>query len=174
MTMRLRSVALALCFGLSGCGASLPSLSTGSLFGGDAAKSAAPQITNDPMSRAMQVGTTSARALKCGFNFDPVKLRAQFLATESPALTNPADGEKVSRMYDISFSGISKAVADQGESYCTAEKTRKIKEALNRHLTGDYSPTPPEPVVDDGGLFGDFGSSSDSTYKDNNPMRRGE
>ena len=30
----------------------------------------------DPTSRAFQVGSTSARAVKCGYNFDPNKLRA--------------------------------------------------------------------------------------------------
>jgi hypothetical protein len=179
MTTPHRNVALALCLGLSaglaGCGASIPSLTTGSLFGGEAAKNAAPQVTNDPTSRAMQVGSTSARAIKCGFNFDPVKLRTQFLATETPTLTNPADADKLGRMYDVAFNGISKAVADQGEGYCTPSKTGKIKEALNRHLTGDYTPTPPEPVVEDsGGLFGDVGSSSGSTYKDSNPWKRDE
>jgi hypothetical protein len=162
---------------LTGCGASIPNLTTGSLFGGEAAKPAAPQVSNDPTSRAMQVGTTSARALKCGFNFDPVKLRSQFLAAEMPALTNPADATKLSQIYDISFKGVSKAVADQGEGYCTEAKTQKIKEALNRHLAGDYTPTPPEPVAqDDGGLFGGFGSSagSESTYKDSNPWNRNE
>jgi hypothetical protein len=176
MTMQYRTVALALCLSLSGCGASIPNLTTGSLFGGEAAKPAAPQVSNDPTSRAMQVGTTSARALKCGFNFDPVKLRTQFLAAEAPALTNPADVDKLNRIYDVSFNGVSKAVAEKGEDYCTPNKTQKIKEALNRHLTGDYTPTPPEPVVEeDGGLFGGFGSSSsESTYKDSNPMNRNE
>jgi hypothetical protein len=176
MTMQIRYFALACCFCLSGCGASIPSLTTGSLFGGEAAKPAPPQVSNDPTARAMQVGTTSARALKCGFNFDPVKLRSQFLAAEMPALTNPADATKLSQIYDISFKGVSKAVAEQGEGYCTEAKTQKIKEALNRHLAGDYTPAPPEPVVqEDGGLFGGFGSSSsESTYKDSNPWNRNE
>ena len=165
---------IALSFTMSGCGASIPGMTTGSLFGGDAAKPAAPQPTNDPTSRAMQVGSVSARALKCGFNFDAVKLRTQFLATESPALTNPADADKLGRMYDVAFNGISKAVADQGEAYCTPTKTQKIKEALNRHLAGDYTPAPPEPVVEESGLFGDFGSSPGGTFKDSNPMRRDE
>ena len=55
---------------LGGCGASLPSLSTGSLFGGTS-KLRTPVIQNDPTSRAIEVGATSARAIKCGYNFDP-------------------------------------------------------------------------------------------------------
>ena len=165
------SVLGALC---SGCGASLPSLTTGSLFGGAPAKPAAPpQIPNDPMSRAMQVGTTSARATKCGFNFDKVKLRTQFLSTETA--TNPTDAVKLGQMYDVSFNGISKAIADKGEEYCSVSKTAKIKEALNRHLAGDYTPTPPEPVVEDSSsLFGDVGASDGDKFKDSNPMNRNE
>ena len=123
----------------------------------------------------MQVGTTSARAVKCGFNFDPVKLRTQFLAAESTALTNADDAAKLGKIYDVSFTGISKAVAGQDEAYCSPAKTAKIKEALNRHLAGDYTPAPPEPVVEeDGGLFGSLSSSGNSVYKDSNPMRRDE
>ena len=174
--LRIRALGIgALCVGLSGCGASIPNLTTGSLFGGDAAKAAAPQPANDPTSRAMQVGTTAARAVKCGFNFDAQKLRTQFLAAEAPTLTNPADAAKLNQIYDVSFNGISKAVAEQGESYCSQAKTQRIKEALNRHLAGDYTPAPPEPVADDGGLFGGFGSSSSgSPFHDSNPMNRNE
>ena len=165
--MRIQALVAAGIAGLlcSGCGASIGNITTGSLFGGSssgAAAPAAPQVVNDPTARAMQVGTTSARAQKCGFNFDPVRLRTQFLAAEGPALTNPADAAKLSQIYDTSFNGLSKAVAGQGEDYCSASKTRKIKEALNRHLIGDYTPTPPEVVADEGGLFGDVGAGSSS------------
>jgi hypothetical protein len=173
----LPALGLSLVLGLtlSGCGASLPGLSTGSLFGGDSATAPPPPPPNDPTSRAIQVGATSARAVKCGFNFDPVKLRTQFLANEALALTNPADTDKLSQVYDTSFRGISKAVADQGEGYCSPNKTRTIKEALNRHLTGDYTPAPPEPLEeDDGGLFGSLGGGSGSEYKASNPWERND
>jgi hypothetical protein len=181
--MTLRSISkvcaltLGLCSALSGCGASLPNLTTGSLFGASAAgqpAAAAPQVTNDPTSRAVQVGTTAARAQKCGFNFDSVKLRTQFLAAESATLTNPADAAKLNQVYDIAFNGISKAVASKDEDYCTDNKTRTIKEALNRHLAGDYTPSTPEPVADDGGFFGDVGSTNGERFKDSNPMNRNE
>lgn len=178
MTLRDLLAALSASLLLSGCGASIPNFTTGSLFGGDAAKptaAAAPQVSNDPTSRAVQVGTTSARALKCGFNFDPVKLRTQFLATESATLTNAEDAAKLSKVYDIGFNGVSKAVASKDESYCTSVKTAKIKDALNRHLAGDYTPTPPEPQVEEeGGLFGSVGGTADGGYKDSNPLRRDE
>lgn len=175
VTARALGIGVCLCISavLGGCGASIPNLTTGSLFGGSsAAPAAAPQVSNDPTSRAIQVGTTSARAQKCGFNFDAVKLRTQFLATESA--TNPADAAKLGQVYDIAFNGVSKAVVAQSEDYCTPHKTATIKEALNRHLTGDYTPATPEPVADDGGLFGDLGTSDSSGYHDSNPMKRNE
>ena len=132
-TARLCLMALAT-VSLGGCGASLPSLTTGAVFGGGAA--AKPAIQNDPTSRAMEVGATSARAIKCGYNFDPAKLKNQFLTAET--------------------------LAAKGADYCSKAKTDKIKEALNRHLAGDYTPSPPEPVEQDEGLFGGAPSSSSS------------
>ncbi|MGQ0457602.1 MAG: hypothetical protein ACT4OU_11130 [Hyphomicrobium sp.] len=157
MTARVPLIALtAVC--LAGCGASLPTFSTGSLFGGAAATSAPPPPQNDPTARALQVGTTAARAQKCGFNFDPVKLRTQFLAAEGGA--SPADAEKLGRIYDTAYRGVGKAVVDQGEAYCSSQQTTKIKIALNRHLAGDYTPSPPEPVEEEPSLFGGSPSSA--------------
>lgn len=151
---------------LGGCGATIPGFSTSALT---ANKPAAPP--NDPTARALQVGATSARAIKCGFNFDPAKLRTQFLAAE--ALTNPAETEKVQKIYDTAFNGISRAVAGQGESYCTEGKTGEIKEALNRHLAGDYTPTPPKPEVVDEGLFGSVSSDADGDSDYRKKMEKG-
>jgi hypothetical protein len=139
---------------LGGCGASLPKLSTGSLFG---AKTENPiDRDNDPATRTMDVAATSARAIKCGYNFDPSKLKNSFLTTQSAG--NPGDLPKLTQIYDASFNTVSKALADKPD-YCTAEKTAKIKLALNRHLAGDYTPSPPEPVEDDS-LFGGWGKST--------------
>ncbi len=102
----------------SGC-SSGSGLSTGSLFGGatEAAAPAAPAgPANDPTSRAFQVGSVSARAVKCGYHFDPAKLRTSFLATESTAVA-PADLPRVEKVYDTAFNGVTKAVAGQS-GYC--------------------------------------------------------
>ncbi len=161
ITNALRTATVtALLMMVGGCGASIPGLSTSALT---PAKPAAPQ--NDPMSRALQVGSTAARALKCGFNFDPVKLRTQFLAAE--AVAAPTEADKTGKIYDTAFNGISKAVAGQSEAYCTEQKTADIKEALNRHLAGDYTPTPPKPQEpEDEGLFSGVptDSNGDSEY----------
>ena len=141
---------------LGGCGASLPKLSTGSLFG---AKTENPiDRNNDPATRTMDVAATSARAMKCGYNFDPAKLKNNFLTTQSAA--NPGDLPKLTQIYDASFNTVSKALVDKPD-YCSAEKTTRIKMALNRHLAGDFTPSPPE-VVEDDSLFGGWGKSSSS------------
>lgn len=141
---------------LAGCGASLPGFST-------SAVNKAPPDNNTPTNRAFTVGATAARATKCGYNFDPVKLRTQFLASE--AATDPAGTESVGRAYDTAFNGVTKAIAGQGEGYCSRQKLATIKDSLTRHLAGDYTPPPPAPVEEDG-LFGSLNSSNsgDSEY----------
>ncbi len=150
----------------SGC-SSGSGLSTGSLFGGatEAAAPAAPVgPANDPTSRAFQVGSVSARAVKCGYHFDPAKLRTTFLATESAAVA-PADLPRVEKVYDTDFNGVTKAVAGQS-GYCTPEKTADIKASLTRHLAGDFTPAPAKPAPkEDGGWFSNWGGAGDSGPK---------
>lgn len=159
-------------FALAGC-SSLPSLSTGSIFGGSSAPAAqapanlSPVATSDPTSRAFQVGTVSARAVKCGYNFDPQKLRASFLAAEVGGGASSADVPRIEQIYDVSFNGVAKATASD-PNYCTEARTREIKTELGRHLAGDFSPTPRKQVAaESGGLFGDLASSSSD--KDTSP-----
>ena len=129
-------------------------------MGGNSAKAPEPaQAQNDTVSRALQVGTTTARALKCGFNVDPTKMRTQFLTAETAA--NPGDAAKITQVYDTAYKGVSRAVATQGENYCTEKKVAVIKAALTRHLAGDYTPAPPEPQEEEEeGLFSSLGSGS--------------
>lgn len=146
--------------GLAGCsGSGSELLSTGSLLG--ESKPAAP--VNDSTSRAFQVGTVSARAIKCGFNFDPAKLKLNYLTYERQQPGAP-DMAKVERTYDVSFNAVAKAVAAEGE-YCSDTKTREIKKDLGRHLAGDYTPSAPIPKEDDGGLFSGWGSSDGQPMK---------
>ena len=152
---------------LAGC-SSLPGLSTGSIFGGSNAPSGAtnvqsaadvsPVVTSDPTSRAFQVGTVSARAVKCGYNFDAQKLRTSFLASEAAAGTDATT--RIQQIYDVSYNGVIKATAADPR-YCTEQRTKEIKADLNRHLAGDFTPPPPKKVVaESGGLFSDWGDSS--------------
>ncbi|CAA2139836.1 hypothetical protein [Hyphomicrobium sp. ghe19] len=153
---------------LGGCGASLPSLSTGSLLGGGSKAAAENANPNDPVARTMDVAATSARALKCGYNFDPAKLKNQFLSSEAAA--NPPDAAKLTQVYDTAFNGVSKSLAEKGADYCSELKVAKIKLALTRHLAGDYTPSPPEPVEEEGLLSG-WGGGGGSNSSDEGGAR---
>ena len=153
-------------FALVACGCSGSSgVSTGSLFGGSsapavpAASAEQANPSGDPTSRAFQVGSTSARAVKCGYNFDPTKLRANFLATEAAGV-NAADIPRVEKVYDTAYNGVAKAVATQPD-YCSAEKTADIKANLTRHLAGDYAPAQVKKVPEQGGWFSNWGGAQD-------------
>ena len=153
---------------LSGCsgGPSLPSLSTGSVTpqqGAAAAPAAAeqPGTKNDPTQRAFQVGSTSARAVKCGFYFDPVRLKQQFLASEA---TLGAAGEaitKIEKIYDVSFNGITRAITPR-EDYCTDAKSKEIKADLTRHLAGDYTPVQRKVAAKEDGFFSGLFDGADN------------
>lgn len=163
-------IVVAVAVALAGC-SSGSGLSTGSLFGSGeaatpvAAPAGAAGPVNDPTSRAFQVGSVSARAVKCGYNFDPAKLKANFLATESTAIT-PADLPRVEKVYDTAYNGVTKAVAAQ-PGYCTPGKTADIKANLTRHLAGDFSPAPVKQVAKpaDDGWFSNWGGSGDGGPK---------
>lgn len=185
------TLALAACSG----GPSLPSLSTGSVSGdtaqptqtatANAAATATPgapaaptagtpiatpaaqpePVKSTPTLRAYQVGTTSARAVKCGFYFDATQLKQQFLAAEAAQGTAIADMANVEKVYDIAFNGVTRGVQGQ-DGYCTAAKTKVIKEDLNRHLAGDYSPRPTEKVAkEEGGFFSSLFDGGDEVEK---------
>ena len=149
LTLALVATALAGCSGASG-------ITTGSLFGTGAKPAADTTPVNDPTMRAFQVGTVSARAIKCGFNFDPAKLKTNYLAYERAMAGPGADMSKIEKIYDVSFNGVAKAVAGEAD-YCTPEKTQTIKADLARHLAGDYTPSPPKAAPPEEGLFSGWG-----------------
>jgi hypothetical protein len=155
---------------LTGCSgsSSLPSLTTGSILGGPEkfAAAADPASINDPTNRAFQVGTVSAKAIKCGFNFDPAKLKNNYLTYER-TLAPGADMAKIERIYDVSFNGVAKAVAGDSD-YCTDAKAKAIKADLTRHLAGDYSPAAGQKVAQDSdSIFGNvFSGDSSSSAKE--------
>ena len=148
LMLALVAASLAGCSGSSG-------LTTGALLGEDKPP-AAP--VNDAPARAFQVGTVSARAVKCGFNFDPAKLKTTYLAYERQQ-PGAQDTAKVERIYDVSFNGVAKAVAAEGE-YCSEAKTKTIKADLGRHLAGDYTPSAPPPAQQEDGVFSGWGGGS--------------
>ena len=147
---------------VGGCSGS-SGLSTGSLFGGSPEPAAAPAVAanpaGDPTSRAFQVGATAARAVKCGYNFDPVKLKTNFLANETVSVT-AADVPRVEKVYDTAYNGVAKAVAGQAD-YCNPARTAEIKASLTRHLAGDYSPAQAKKETAEPGWFSNWGAGGD-------------
>jgi len=155
---------------LGGCAnAPLPSLSTGSLFGGSANAGAAgaaaapakPALKNDPLARTLQVARVSARAQRCGFHFDPSKLKANFLGAEGrePG-ADVAALAKLDQTYTVTFNATLKVISAE-ESYCSDARIAHVKGDLTRHLAGDFGPSPafeapeePGLVSFGGGLFG--------------------
>lgn len=163
------------CLTLAGC-ANAPSLTTGSLFGSkpdaQAAAAAPPEVRNDPISRTLQVSRTAAKAQRCGFHFDAVRLKGSFMASEgSQAGADVAELAKLDKVYTGSFNGTIKA-ASADETYCSDARTKHIKGELARHLSGDYAPGQAfqDPNADDdGGVFAGSGGLFDpkgpGTYK---------
>ena len=149
---------------LTGC-SSAPSLTTGSILGGPAKPATAdPASINNPTNRAFQVGTVSAKAIKCGFNFDPAKLKNNYLTYER-TLAPTADMAGIEKVYDVSFNGVAKAVAGESD-YCTDDKTKAIKADLSRHLAGDYTATAlPKDAANDDGIFGNLFAGDTSGHE---------
>ena len=151
----LTAVAVAIAGCSSGSG-----LTTGSTATVNPAGPVVPK--SDPSGRALQVGSVSARATRCGYNFDSAKLKTKFLASEAGLGSPPADIAKLDKIYDVSYNGVTKAVAEKGD-YCSDNKTAKIKADLNRHLAGDFTPSAREVRPEEPSLFsGVLGDATES------------
>lgn len=118
---------------------------------------------SSPTDRAFQVGSVSARATKCGYNFDAAKLKAAYMANEMGRGT--ADVTQVEKIYGVAYNGVMKAAVED-PNYCSDRKTQTIKADLNRLLAGDFEP-PKKAVIaqkqDEGGMFDWFSGSSQET-----------
>lgn len=156
MVLARTQVILAAALALAGCSGS-SALTTASLTGGGngpaAAAAPAGPPPSDPTSRALQVAATSARATRCGFYFDPQKLKSSFLAAEAAQGAGPEQLQKIEREYDFTRASVAKKIAED-PGYCSDLKTQEIKRDLNRHLAGDFTPTPKKPEKQEGLLAG--------------------
>jgi hypothetical protein len=135
---------LAACGNSSGGGGS--GLSTASILGEApaAASGDRPGITkDDPMARPVQVAWTSARAQKCGFNFDPGKLKANYMAFEQRSGADAARLGQLEKTYDMTVVKIGGTIGSP-DTYCTDRQSGIIKADLQRHLTGNFEPNFPE------------------------------
>ena len=158
---------------LAGCGSSSNTsagLTTASILGEGSAASSGETLgirNDDPMARPVQVAWTSARAQKCGFNFDAASLKSTYLAYEASQGGNVASAEKI---YDQTANTI-KTRTGPAEDYCSDRKSREIKADLQRHLAGNYTPNLPQPKAEVAqcGLFGgqcDSGEKKEFAPKD--------
>jgi hypothetical protein len=101
----------------------------------------------------------TARATKCGYNFDPAKLKANYFSAEAALGTPSEEIAKLEKIYSVAHNGVMKAAAEE-PNYCSEQKTAQIKEDLGKLLAGDYTPTQRKVVEeDDGSLFSGWGSS---------------
>jgi hypothetical protein len=136
---------------LAGCGGG----ASGFLGGAAPAAADAPGTMSDdhPMARPIAVAWTSARAQRCGFYFDPAKLRTSYLAFEAKQ-SAPEQLAKAEKTYDSTFKTIRERVTEDAD-YCSNAKSAEIKKDLNRHLAGDFAPNfPKAKVVESCGFFG--------------------
>jgi hypothetical protein len=144
---------------LAGCNGS----ATGLLTGATAADAPGKLGNDDPTARPIAVAWTSARAYRCGFHFDPAKLKASYLAYEAKQ-SGPDQLAKAEKSYDTTFKTIRDRVS-RDPDYCTDGKSKEIKADLTRHLTGDFTPKLPQPKVVEGcGFFGCSEAKSDEAF----------
>ena len=101
-----------------------------------------PLSNEDPLARPVAVAWTSARAQRCGFYFDPAKLRTSYLAYEAKQ-SNAEQLAKAEKSYDSTFKVIRDRVSSDPD-YCTDKKGAEIKADLQRHLAGDFTPKLPQ------------------------------
>ena len=138
-------------------------------------------LTNaDPMARPVAVAWTSARAKRCGFYFDPAKLKINYLSYERTQGATPEQLANLEKAYDSSFR-VTTDRASADADYCSDSKGLAIKADLQRYLAADYTPNlPPPKQVANCGFFGCGTNTSDEPFntkkfwadKDKDPKAR--
>ncbi|HRD77505.1 MAG TPA: hypothetical protein PK264_16485 [Hyphomicrobiaceae bacterium] len=130
---KLKMGALLAALALGGC--SSGGITTGSILGVSAAKAPAAE---DPSTRAIHVAATSAKALRCGYNFDTERLKASYLSWEGRSGQPPEQMGKIAQAYDFSYQSVTRSIPN-AEAYCTDAVAREIKPDLTRYLAGDFT-----------------------------------
>lgn len=94
-----------------------------------------------PENRAVQVAWTAARAQYCAFGMNRDKLRADYLAFERKRGAPVESLQQLERTYDVTFQTFFARVKEIPD-YCSPQRIAEIRPDINRHLKGDYSPSP--------------------------------
>jgi hypothetical protein len=135
---------------------------------------------SDPLARPVAVAWTSARAKRCGFYFDPAKLKINYMNYERSQGAASEQMAKIEQAYDTTFRTISDKIAGDA-GYCSDRRGIDIKADLERHLAGDYNANLPQPkAVASCGFWGCPEAISDKPLdskkfwddKDKNPRGR--
>ena len=167
MLRRALSVVM-LTVGLAGCSGSGGGVSTASILGGESAPAAgavaAIPPASKPSDRAFQAGAVSARATKCGYNFDADQLRASYLAHEAGRGASNDEVSQLTQVYNVAHNGVMKASAEDPD-YCNQRRTNEIKADLGRLLAGDFEPPRRQaaPKQEDGLFSGWFDGGAGSS-----------
>jgi hypothetical protein len=137
--------------------------------------------TNDsPMARPTAVAWTAARAKRCGFYFDPAKLKVNYLAYERTQGATSEQLANIEKAYDQGYKFTTDKINTDAD-YCNERRGLEIKQDLQRHLAGDYRPNLPVPKqVANCGFFGCGVDTSNEPMdskkfwqeKDRNPTNR--
>jgi hypothetical protein len=130
---RIASIVVALALGACSSGSGL---TTGTLLGSAPKQAAAPPPPETATDRALHVGTTAARAQRCGYVFDANGLRQSYLEFE--AQQAPDQRVKAEQSYDFTVAKVAKGIATDAD-YCSEGQTAVIKRDLNQVLAGNYS-----------------------------------
>jgi hypothetical protein len=140
MPVPIRAAIVVLVTAMScGCTNAASLLTTGGL-----SPAATPGLANDTQSRLRQVASTSARAKRCAFNFDPARLKTSYLDYERSQGATAEQVSKISESYDATLASKAKEV-EANPNYCSDRVASLIKSALERHKAGDFTPTQGDP-----------------------------
>ena len=102
-------------------------------------------VPSTPPERAAHAGTVSAEAAKCGYNFDPLKLRAAYISYETAQGQSPEEVAKLTAIYDSTRGKLVSAIG-KADEFCTEAQTEKTKKELTKELAGDFAgPMKPPP-----------------------------
>jgi hypothetical protein len=119
------------------CSSDSAILPTGSLFGPP--KAPKPKTPTEQVSeRAFRAGTTTAKAKRCGYVFDPAAIRQSYLAYEGAQGNPPALMALAEKKYDHTVQAVTTLVASEA-SFCSDEETAAIKSGLGKALAGDFA-----------------------------------
>jgi hypothetical protein len=140
--LAIRAFLVTAALGLTACGNG-GGVTTGSLFGSSQPK----PVTDERTERALEVAATSARASRCGYNFNAAKLRQAYLAYETAHGGTPEQVAKVEKVFDYTHTSLAQKIAKE-EDFCSEAKTKDIKANLTKNLAGDFSATPKQVVAE--------------------------